>query len=107
MTKDTLEESKKKLLKELSLIDGEIRQNEKPPVFGNDVDDFDGETDEADALSNQLAVVSDLKNRRDDIENALRKIENGGYGICERCKKEIEPEVLSIDPESRFCKDCK
>jgi DnaK suppressor protein len=107
MTKNTLEESKNKLLKELSLVGEEIRRNEKPPEVSNDVDAFDEETDEADTLSGQLAVAQDLKNRRADIELALQKIETGKYGICEKCKNEIGEEILSVDPESRFCKSCK
>ena len=107
MTKETLEESKKKLTKELLLINEEIRRDERPPEPSRDVDDFDGETDEVDALSNQLAVVQDLKNRRADVELALKKIDTGTYGICENCKNEIKAKVLEIDPESRFCKECK
>jgi RNA polymerase-binding transcription factor DksA len=107
MTKNTLEESKKKLLGELSLINEEIKKNERPPEASHDVDAFDGETDETDTMSGQLAVAQDLKNRRADIELALQKIDSGAYGLCENCKKEIEAEILNIDPESRFCKNCK
>jgi len=37
----------------------------------------------------------------------LGKIQTGTYGICEKCGKPIEHEILAIDPESRFCKACK
>lgn len=42
----------------------------------------------------------------DNIENALSKIENGNYGICEECKKQIDEERLDILPETNLCSDC-
>ena len=85
----------------------EIKRNEKPVDFGSDIDHFDTETDEAEELSNQLAIARDLKNRLDAIDVALGKIHSGKYGICEQCGKTIETAILDIDPESRLCKDCK
>jgi RNA polymerase-binding transcription factor DksA len=58
-------------------------------------------------VSTQLAIAGDLKNRMDDINNALQKIGTGKYGICEKCGEPIEEEILNIDPESRFCKKDK
>src|SRR3974390_3762168 len=98
MTKQKIEEYKNKLNKEMGLIEKEIRENDTPPDFGNDVDGFDEETDEADAFSNQVAVARDLKNRLADIEAALEKIRTNKYGICEKCGKEIEGLVLDVDP---------
>jgi RNA polymerase-binding transcription factor DksA len=107
MTKEKLKELENKLGKEQALILAEIKQNEKPVDFGTDVDHFEEESDEAEEMGNQLAVAEDLKKRLEDIVEALEKIKNGGYGICEKCKKEIELEILEIDPESRLCKNCK
>jgi RNA polymerase-binding transcription factor DksA len=58
-------------------------------------------------MSNRLGEENDLKKRLDEIELALQKIEAGDYGICESCSKNIEEEVLDIDPESVLCKSCK
>ena len=52
-------------------------------------------------------AARDLKDRLDEIDIALAKIQSGTYGVCEKCGKPIEYEILSIDPESRFCKECK
>ena len=102
-----VEEYKKRLEKERILLMAEIKQNEKPVDFGNDVDHLDEETDESEEVGNQLAVAQDLKNRLDDIDVALGKIYAGKYGVCEKCGGPIEKEILDIDPESRLCKDCK
>jgi len=43
----------------------------------------------------------------DSIEAALRKIENGAYGICEHCKKRIEKKRLKALPPARYCLLCQ
>jgi RNA polymerase-binding transcription factor DksA len=42
----------------------------------------------------------------ENIENALSKIENGNYGICEECKQQIDEERLDILPETNLCSNC-
>jgi RNA polymerase-binding protein DksA len=41
------------------------------------------------------------------VDEALRRIQNGTYGLCERCKKEIDGERLEVVPTARFCINCK
>ncbi len=41
------------------------------------------------------------------IEKALRKIEEGSYGICEACGAEIGEKRLIARPEATLCIDCK
>jgi DnaK suppressor protein len=107
MTQEKLKQHQAKLEKERRLILDEIKQNEKPVDFGSDVDHLEEEADEAEEMGNQLAIAQGLKTRLDDVEVALGKIRSGKYGICEKCGKEIEEEILDIDPESRLCKDDK
>lgn len=40
------------------------------------------------------------------IEEALDRIENGRYGICLRCGREIPAERLKAIPETALCVDC-
>lgn len=107
MTQEKINHYKGELEKERMLILSEIKKNEKPVDFGTDIDHFEEESDEAEEMGNQLAVANGLKQRLDDIEFALEKIREGTYGICEKCGKEIEAEILDIDPESRLCKSDK
>jgi RNA polymerase-binding transcription factor DksA len=107
MTNEKLNEHKKKLEDERRLLVEEIKRNEKPVDLGIDIVRFEEESDEAEEVSTQLAIAGDLKNRMDDINNALQKIGTGKYGICEKCGEPIEEEILNIDPESRFCKKDK
>lgn len=41
------------------------------------------------------------------IDKALRKIEEGIYGKCERCNKNIEEKRLEAIPYTEFCIDCQ
>lgn len=41
------------------------------------------------------------------IEQALRKLDNNTYGICEECGEEINPKRLKVVPFAVFCRDCK
>lgn len=95
-----LEEAKKNILYQL----GEL---EKQADFGNETDSGEEEADESEEFSNQLDLQKNLKARLADIETALGKIKKGTYGACEKCGKQIEGEILKIDPESRHCKTCK
>lgn len=102
-----MEVYKNKLQHERLLIIREVKDLEKPVDFGSDIDHSEEKTDEVEDMSNRLGEENDLKKRLDEIELALQKIETGDYGICESCSKNIEEEVLDIDPESVLCKSCK
>jgi DnaK suppressor protein len=43
----------------------------------------------------------------DEIDTALRKIEEGTFGTCERCGQPIAPERLEAMPYATKCIDCK
>ena len=38
-----------------------------------------------------------------DIDRALKRLEDGSYGRCEACGKEIPAERLEARPAARFC----
>lgn len=97
---ERLEEEKKKLLASLA-------EEETPENFGDDTDDEDEESDEATALSNQLALARVTKDRINEIDFALNKIETGEYGMCSKCHKMISEKLLNIIPESQLCEACK
>ncbi len=41
------------------------------------------------------------------IDEALRKLEQGTYGICEECGEEITEERLKILPFAIYCRECQ
>lgn len=55
-----------------------------------------------------LSLIEGLRQNLEDVDRALRKIESGsGYGVCERCGKEILEERLEALPWARLCIECK
>ncbi len=108
MLKKDLQQFKNQLDKEKQDIESELKKHKKMERFGGtDALDIDQETGESEAYVNQLSVVQTYKNRLGDINSALKKLKNGKYGVCEKCKKEITPKLLKINPESRLCQECK
>jgi DnaK suppressor protein len=47
-----------------------------------------------------------LEERLKKVEKALKKIEEGNYGFCEKCNQKIEETRLKIDPAAPFCRSC-
>ena len=41
------------------------------------------------------------------IEEALERIEEGEYGLCEECGEKISPARLKVRPFARYCVPCK
>lgn len=53
-----------------------------------------------------LALREDIKQRARQLEEALERLEEGNYGICESCGRPIDPERLEILPRTSLCVDC-
>lgn len=73
--------------------------------------EVDVEPDEGDAeifeREKNAALIAVLERKVQDIESALRSIEKGQYGICERCSQPIEPGRLEVKPEATLCVKCQ
>lgn len=51
-----------------------------------------------------IAIVNTLEARYVDLRNALDKIKNSTYGLCEVCGEEIDVERLEANPSARNCR---
>ncbi len=54
-----------------------------------------------------LALLANLRSLEDRVDRALRKLEQGTYGVCEDCGKPIAEERLAAIPYATLCIDCK
>jgi RNA polymerase-binding protein DksA len=54
-----------------------------------------------------LNLVSSEQDTLYEIDDALRRIEQGTYGVCESCGKAIEKARLMAMPSARMCVKCK
>jgi len=46
------------------------------------------------------------RNHLDEVEAALRRVDDGSYGICERCGQQIARARLEARPVARTCIGC-
>jgi DnaK suppressor protein len=53
-----------------------------------------------------LALLGPKRQELEAIEEALLRLENGSYGLCEECGQEIEQRRLEIMPETPMCRSC-
>ena len=52
------------------------------------------------------ALAAQLQETLSDVLGALKKLDDGTYGVCERCHKPISPARLEAKPASAYCIDC-
>lgn len=103
LTKKKLEEfalyflqEKQKILKSL------LEKKEEPDVDGDEIDLVQGNllNSMIEALSNRDQI------RLNNIEIALKKIEDNTFGDCEACDEQISEPRLAARPEATLCISC-
>jgi DnaK suppressor protein len=52
------------------------------------------------------ALIGQARQQLIDLEDALSRVERGGYGVCEACGQPIAPERLEVRPSARTCISC-
>ena len=89
-------------------IDDQVRIYGADHGAGDGADNHIG--DDSDIVYEQeklLTVREELTDRKTRIEHALRKMDNGTWGICERCGQPIAPERLEALPFVSLCITCQ
>jgi DnaK suppressor protein len=54
-----------------------------------------------------LAFLDSAEYRLEALDRALRTLDEGTYGTCERCSRQIEPERLEALPDATLCLGCQ
>lgn len=62
---------------------------------------------EADVNTTKLAVKRQLGAFLEKIETSLLRLNQGTYGKCEKCGRQIDQERLKIIPTASFCIRCQ
>lgn len=99
-----LEEQRDNLRKEIE------EQGGDPDSDDAEIDVERGFADSAHATAERARTLSVMKALRANlrwVNRALKKMELGTYGICERCGKPIGVERLEALPWAILCIDCK
>jgi len=60
--------------------------------------------DRVEEWDERRALVATLETRYNNVTRALKKIEEGAYGVCEISGEEIESDRLDANPSARTCK---
>jgi len=58
-------------------------------------------------VEKNLALKNDIIRKIKLIDNALKKVDYGNYGICDYCQSDIEIERLEYIPYAKFCIKCE
>ena len=99
---NTLQETKKQLLKEMQ---GRVRE-ETEGVKDEGRDTYDLASDERDREIN--FILNDREREKlHAIDDALQRIKDKTYGICESCEGEIQLGRLKVLPFTRLCVKCQ
>ena len=55
----------------------------------------------------QISILEVRNGTRNQIDEALRRLNEGTYGFCEDCAQPISPERLKAVPFARRCVECQ
>jgi RNA polymerase-binding protein DksA len=51
----------------------------------------------------EFAILDRIQAELDDVERALKRLDEGTYGTCQACGRDIGDERLEAVPATRFC----
>ncbi len=100
--KDSLLDMRRQVLRE---IDNDLRQG-REGAKDDGMDTYDLASEERDREIS--FILSDREREKlQAIQDALERIDDGTYGICESCESEIAPGRLEAMPFTRLCVSCQ
>ncbi|MFA6050470.1 MAG: TraR/DksA C4-type zinc finger protein [Candidatus Paceibacterota bacterium] len=115
MNTESLEHFKTKLLNEKTLLEKELKTvgrinpdnpddwEAKPQSRDIDQAERNEVADRVEGFETNTAILNTLEIKFNEVKDALERIENGTYGICSVCGKEIEEERLEANPAATTC----
>lgn len=99
--KEELEKNLGKIAKPVDIKEGDFETSFEE--LGTDKDD---NATEVDQYTQNLSIETTLEKKLQEIIDALSRMENGTYGKCENCGKDIPLERLRAYPSAKTCLDC-
>lgn len=104
-----LEERRVEIEQDVSFMAGEIKaigdeQGDEAGGLGNHMAEDGSSLNEAERLT---TITDDMEGMLGQIASALRRMDEGTYGMCERCGKPIPEARLEAFPHVLFCIECQ
>lgn len=97
----TWDKFKSALLKEKVKLQDEL--SSKTPDVNPMVSDQSELADMFDEIETQTGIEMQLEERLKHVVAALKRIDEGSYGICKICKEKIEEKRLEANPFAETC----
>ncbi len=99
-------EKREEVLKELNReLNERVNQgSELKSTFGSDLGDLSTLSLDSDL---SISLVLRYSNTLKQIDQALKRIEEGSYGLCEECGDKINDRRLEILPFTLYCASCQ
>jgi DnaK suppressor protein len=107
---DRLLEERARLVKELGYLEANVlKQNQRDSSGDLSGYSFHMADLGTDAMEREKAFLFASAEGRAlyDLDEALRRLYNGNYGVCESCGQPIARERLEVVPHARLCVRCK
>lgn len=105
--KEQLATRRDELVKELNMDAVQVTENDYDAKFPDFGDKEDENAAEVATFEKNLSLEKTLEVSLFNVNKALKKIEEGNYGLCEKCDKPIDPKRLEAFPSATSCMDCK
>jgi RNA polymerase-binding transcription factor DksA len=117
MHADLLAAMKTRLLEERVRLERDLedighKDPKKPGHYDTSYPETNSNSDDDNALeiaefSDDLSLKNKLESELRDVLSSLKAVENGTYGLCKYCGKEIDQKRLEARPTSSSCVACK
>lgn len=78
----------------------------KPAGFGDETADYSSLADADEEQEANKVVAEGLEARMEELQLALTALDDGTYGVCITCGKQIEKERLEANRAARTCIAC-
>ena len=102
-----LEEERARLRREIGDLAAELPEYDGSPTESRYGDHPADEGTDIFEEEKALALQAHLAGMLSEVEQALRRIEQGTYGRCEQCGREIALGRLVAIPYARLCVECQ
>jgi DnaK suppressor protein len=99
-----LEQERQSLRSDIEALDIENQAQQDDYGVGNHLAD---DASEVFTRERNIALQNNANDLLAQIDTALQRLDQGSYGICARCGKEIPPERLEARPYAIYCITCQ
>jgi RNA polymerase-binding protein DksA len=107
MTRADLLTMRDEVAAEIATLDGDLLSLFEASRSSNADDEHDPEGSTIAFERAQLTAVRDAARRRlTDLDDAIKRLDAGTYGVCENCGEPIPADRLEARPSARTCIAC-